>query len=123
MKNDISRNMLATLYIRDPHKFKEESDEVKKVMSMNISWPKGYIPEEHKVVKPPPAKTQEELWYLELQEKHRVKMRHLNKYYLDDEIVDLPKVAQTTNAYVTYKESGWKSSFNKQHNKSKHDEH
>ena len=39
-------------------------------------------------------------------------MRHLNKYYLDDEIVDLHKVCETTNAYMTYKEYGWKSSFN-----------
>ena len=64
-------------------------------MQNNIAWPKGYIPEKHEVIKPPPKKTSEEVWYEELAEKHRVKTRHLNKYYLDDEIMFLPMVAQT----------------------------
>ena len=46
-KNDINRNMLATLFIKDPYKFSENQEEVQKVLSQNIAWPKGYIPEEH----------------------------------------------------------------------------
>ena len=112
LKNDINRNMLATLYVRDPHKFNENDEEVQKVLSSNIAWPKGYIPEEHPVVKPPLRMTKDELHYLELKDKHYVRMRPLNKYYLDDEIVDLPKLAQTSGCHATYKEHGWKASFN-----------
>ena len=109
VKNDVNRNMLATLYVRDPHKFNENDEEVQKVLSNNIGWPKGYVPEEHPVVKPPPKMTSEELHYLKLADKHYVRMRPLNKYYLDDEIVDLPKLSQTSNAFGTYKEHGWKA--------------
>ena len=43
-KQDVSRNMLATLFVRDPAKFRDNLEEVQKVVKNNIAWPQGYIP-------------------------------------------------------------------------------
>ena len=102
-KSDISRNMLSTLYVRDPYNFNEKADEVKKVLSSGISWPKGYIPEEHPIFKPKVKKTKEEKMRDDLREKHRIQLDPLNKYYLEETITNLTKVANTENAYQTYK--------------------
>ena len=40
-------------------------------------------------------------------------MAPLNKMYLDEIIIHLQKVCETKNAYSTYKQAGWKSTFNK----------
>lgn len=105
--------MLSTLFVRDPYNFAEKRDDVQKVLSSNISWPKGYIPEDHPIVKPKVKKTREEVAREALYEKHRIHMDPLNPYYLDETITNLTRVANTENAYQTYKESGWKSTFNK----------
>ena len=40
-------------------------------------------------------------------------MQFLPKETVDMVIEDLPKVCETANAHVTYKQSGWKSTFMK----------
>ena len=40
-------------------------------------------------------------------------MAPLNKMNLDEIIIHLQKVCETKNAYATYKQAGWKSTFNK----------
>lgn len=110
---DLNRNMLATLYLRDPYRFHEQNDEVKKVLWSNIAWPKGYIPEDHPIKKPPPKKTKEEIDSEARKERNHVKLKQLDKMFLEEEITNLQKVAHTKDAFVTYKKAGWKTSFNK----------
>ena len=38
-KQDVSRNMLATLFVRDPASFRENLEEVQKVVKNNVAWP------------------------------------------------------------------------------------
>ena len=102
-KQDVSRNMLATLFVRDPAKFRGEQDEVQKVVKNNIAWPQGYVPQQFVVKRPPPKSTKEEIHYANLKIKHEIKMAPLNKFYLDDEIQDLNKICTTKDAHMTYK--------------------
>ena len=38
-KIDVGRNMLATIFVRDPIKYRDNMDEVKKITRNNIAWP------------------------------------------------------------------------------------
>jgi|TARA_B110000285_G_C14982463_1_gene542114 hypothetical protein len=38
-KQDVGRNMLATIFVRDPNKYKDNMEEVQKIMKNNIAWP------------------------------------------------------------------------------------
>ena len=102
-KSDVTRNMLAYQYLKNPYSFDAESKDVHKILKNDIAWPQGYIPDEHRIVRFKVAKTKEEKFQEYLREKHNVKMAPLNKLYIDDAIQDLPKVCQTTDAYTTYK--------------------
>ena len=48
-----------------------------------------------------------------MRKKHQIQMAPLNKFYLEEEITNLNKIATTRDAHVTYKQSGWKASYNK----------
>jgi hypothetical protein len=102
-KSDVTRNMLAFQYLKDPFDFNIDGKDVHKILKNEIAWPQGYIPEFREVVRFKVAKTKEEKFQEHLREKHNVKMAPLNKLYIEDAIQDLPKVCQTTDAYTTYK--------------------
>ena len=72
---DLNRNMLATLYLRDPYRFNERNDEVEKVLWSGIAWPKGYIPDDHPIKKPPPKKTKEEIASEARKERNHIRLR------------------------------------------------
>ena len=105
--------MLATIFARDPKKSIINHDEVHKLLKNNIAWPKNYIPHKHVIKKPPPPKTKEEIHLETLKEKHSLIMTYLPKEEVENVIQRLDKICATTNAYGTYKEAGWKSTFMK----------
>ena len=82
-KSDINRNMLATIFARDPKKFNQDHEDINKLSKNNIAWPKNYIPFKHIIKKPPPPKTKEEIHIETLKEKH-----HLIMTYLPNEEVE-----------------------------------
>ena len=53
-KMEVNRNMLATLYVKDPNQFNKTSDEQKKICLNNISWPRNYQPTSQILKKAPP---------------------------------------------------------------------
>lgn len=114
-KTDVLRNILASLYVRDPAKFSEHDETVAKVLKNEymMAWPQGYIPPEHVVHRAPLKKTKEEINRAALKEKHALIMAPLNKFYLDDAIQNLQNVCTTKNAHTTYKTAGWKATFAK----------
>ena len=117
-KTDVTRNMLATHYLKDPNNFDAEAKDVKNILKNEITWPQGYIPEENKVMKFKMTKTKEELFLDWLREKHSVKMAPLNKLCIDDAIQDLSKICQTSDAITTYRAARWKAFFSKYKNQS-----
>ena len=48
-KMDVNRNMLASVYVTDPSKFKDSNEAVIKVQKNNLAWPGGYMPGEYKI--------------------------------------------------------------------------
>ena len=114
-KTDVLRNILASIYVKDPSKFAETNEDVHKVLKNEymMAWPRGYIPPTHEVAKRPVKKTKEEINREKLKEKHSLTMAPLNKFYLDDAIQNLQKVCGTKNAHTTYKTAGWKAGFAK----------
>ena len=85
-------------------------------MLNNISWPRNYHPVSHVIKKNPPKFTKEEILQKELKIKHHVPMDVCLDYQVESIIQDLGYLAQTKNAFKTYKESGWKSTFMKYRN-------
>jgi len=87
-KTDVLRNILASLYVKDPTKFSAEDETVMKVLKNEymMAWPKGYVPPTFLVSKPPLKYTKEEIDIVKLKEKHSLTLAPLNKFYLDDAI-------------------------------------
>lgn len=117
-KQDVGRNMLATIFVRDPKKYKEGMEEVQKIMKNNVAWPQGYIPDDYPIKRPPVKYSKEEIALAKLKEKHSLRMAPLNKFFIDEAIQNLKQVCGTSNAHTTYKTSGWKASFSKYKNQS-----
>ena len=83
------------------------------MLKNTICWPKGYVPNIHKIRRPPPRRTKEEIDKEILKKKYEIDMPKLNPMSLDKVIMDLPKVCNTRNAIATYKKAGWKATFMK----------
>ena len=84
--------MLATIFARDPKKFKDTDDDVQKLLKNNVAWPKNYIPFKHVIKKPPPPKTKEEAHIENLKDKHHLIMTYLPKEEVENMIQRLDKV-------------------------------
>jgi len=71
-KTDVLRNILASLYVKDPSKFAETNEDVHKLLKNDymMAWPRGYIPPIHEVAKRPIKWTKEEINREILKEKH-----------------------------------------------------
>jgi hypothetical protein len=71
-KTDVLRNILASIYVKDPSRFSEKDETVTKVLKNEymMAWPQGYIPPEHIVKKAPLKYTKEEINREILKDKH-----------------------------------------------------
>ena len=113
LKTDVNRNMINSVYSRNPDNFRENSEDVKKIMQNNMAWPRGYVPKKKRIRKIVVPVNQEEIRKLEVKEKHRSNLHRLFSHQIDGIITNIPKVCETQNAIVTYKQAGWKSTFMK----------
>lgn len=114
LKSDVSRNMLQNLYFKDPLQF-HENDDVQKVLRNNIAWPIGYIPEQHVIKKIIVRESEQEQKYKVMKEKHQVEMKDSTNV---DRLLNFPlKLSELKNAFKTYKDQSWKTSFNKYRDK------
>lgn len=71
-KTDINRNMIALIFARNPATFKQEDEDVQRILKNNVSWPKNYYPKNFTIKRPAPPKSKEELDRIELKKKHKV---------------------------------------------------
>lgn len=70
LKTDTSRNLLSSLYSRNPTSFKETNEEVSKLLENDVIWPKGYVPNKPEIKKVFIKKSDDEVFRQKLKEKH-----------------------------------------------------
>ena len=58
-KSDVTRNMLAMQFLKNPNRFDPEHKEIKSILKNEIIWPQGHIPEELKIDRFKAKKTKE----------------------------------------------------------------
>lgn len=95
LKTDVNRNMISSVYARSPDTFRENSEDVKKIMQNNVAWPRGYIPKKKTIRKIVVPVNEAEVRSHELKEKHRSNLHRLFSHQVDGIITNIPKVCET----------------------------